>query len=268
MKRLVSIFIILLIGFSAEAQRLIPFLPEPGQATGAAVVVCPGGSYLWLGRKVEGTEVAEKLRENGIAAFVLYYRHAGTRYFLLGPLAFPQTHYPKALQDVQNAVISIRSKAGEYGIDTSKIGVMGFSAGGHLALNSAEEHISSGGISSRPSFVAAIYPVVTMSDEAIIHERSRKALLGSRRNDPDLRRKLSMELDIPASMPPAFVVSCMDDPTVDYHNSVALDSALTAAGIPHEYHQFKKGGHGFGSASKDADWLPLFLAWVNNLCIN
>ena len=174
MKRLVSIFIILLIGFSAEAQRLIPFLPEPGQATGAAVVVCPGGSYLWLGRKVEGTEVAEKLRENGIAAFVLYYRHAGTRFFLLGPLAFPQTHYPKALQDVQNAVISIRSKAGEYGIDTSKIGVMGFSAGGHLALNSAEEHISSGGISSRPSFVAAIYPVVTMSDEAIVHERSRQ----------------------------------------------------------------------------------------------
>ena len=185
-----------------------------------------------------------------------------------GPLAFPQTHYPKALQDVQNAVISIRSKAGEYGIDTSKIGVMGFSAGGHLALNSAEEHISSGGISSRPSFVAAIYPVVTMSDEAIVHERSRKALLGSRRNDPDLRRKLSMELDVPASMPPAFVVSCMDDPTVDYHNSVALDSALTAASIPHEYHQFKKGGHGFGSASKDADWLPLFLAWVKNLCIN
>ena len=107
-----------------------------------------------------------------------------------------------------------------------------------------------------------------MSDEAIVHERSRKALLGSRRNDPDLRRKLSMELDVPASMPPAFVVSCMDDPTVDYHNSVALDSALTAASIPHEYHQFKKGGHGFGSASKDADWLPLFLEWVKNLCKN
>lgn len=265
MKRLASIFIIFLICLSAEAQKLIPFLPEPDKATGTAVVVCPGGSYLWLGRKVEGSEVAEKLRENGIAAFVLYYRHAGTRYFLFGPLAFPQTHYPKALQDVQKAIISIRSKADEYGIDASKVGVMGFSAGGHLALNSAETYIDYDGISSRPSFVAAIYPVVTMSDEAIVHERSRKALLGSRRNDPELRRKLSMELDIPSGMPPVFIAHCLDDSSVDYRNSVVLDSALTLASIPHEYHQFEKGGHGFGSASGDADWLPYFFAWMKSL---
>jgi acetyl esterase/lipase len=272
MRRLVSIFIIILICFSSEAQKLIPFLPEPEKATGKAVIVCPGGSYYWLSRKVEGTDVAEKLQAEGIAAFVLYYRRAGTRYFLFGPLAFPQTHYPSSLNDLQNAIIEVKSKANEYGIDSSRVGVMGFSAGGHLVLNSAEEVVTHAlpgtsndgteNISSKPSFVAAIYPVVTMSNEEIVHKRSRRALLGNHRNNMELRQKLSIEQNVRGDMPPIFLVNCKDDPTVDWRNSAVLDSALTAASVPHEYHLFDKGGHGFGSASEDADWFPLFLHWL------
>jgi acetyl esterase/lipase len=274
MKRLVAIFITLILCLSAGAQKLIPFLPDPEKATGEAVIVCPGGSYYWLSRKVEGTDVAEKLQAEGIAAFVLYYRRAGTRYFLFGPLAFPQTHYPSSLNDLQDAIIEVKSKADEYGIDSSRVGVMGFSAGGHLVLNSAEEVVTQAlpgtsdkeqkSVSSRPSFVAAIYPVVTMSNEEIVHKRSRRALLGNRRNDEELRRKLSIELNVHNNMPQVFLANCKDDPTVDWRNSMVLDSALTAASVPHEYHRFDKGGHGFGSASEDADWLPLFLRWLRS----
>ena len=161
--------------------------------------------------------------------------------------------------------MEVRRKASEYSVDPSKVGVMGFSAGGHLVLNGGEEVVEDQGISSRPSFIVSVYPVVTMTDEAIVHKRSRKALLGKYRNDPDLKRKLSMELNIPSDMPPVFLVNCLDDPTVDYRNSVVMDNALTKSGIPHQYIQFPIGGHGFGISSPQADWLPLFLDWFEDL---
>lgn len=251
---------VLLSALSSQARRLSVFFPEADKANGAAVIVCPGGSYYWLSRKIEGTEVAKKLADAGFTAFVLHYRHAGTRYFLFGNMAVPRNHYPKALDDLREAVMEVRRKASEYSVDPSKVGVMGFSAGGHLVLNGGEEVVEDQGISSRPSFIVSVYPVVTMTDEAIVHNRSRKALLGKYRNDPDLKRKLSMELNIPSDMPPVFLVNCIDDPTVDYRNSVVMDNALTKSGIPHQYIQFPIGGHGFGISSPKADWFPLF--WI------
>ena len=235
MRRIALILLtVVMFGLSAYARRLTAFLPEPDKANGAAVIVCPGGSYYWLSRKVEGAEVAQKLAEAGFTAFVLHYRHAGTRYFLFGNMAIPQNHYPNALDDLREAVMEVRRKASEYSVDPSKVGVMGFSAGGHLVLNSGEEVIEHQGISSCPSFIVSVYPVVTMTDETIVHKRSRKALLGKHRNDSELRHRLSMELNIPSDMPPVFLVNCLDDPTVDYHNSVVMDNALTNSGIPHK----------------------------------
>ena len=256
---------VLMFGLSAYAHRLTAFLPEPDKANGAAVIVCPGGSYYWLSKKTEGTEVALKLAAAGFTAFVLHYRHAGTRYYLFGNMAIPQNHYPNALDDLREAVMKVRRKASEYSVDPSKVGVMGFSAGGHLVLNSGEEVIEDQGISSLPSFIVSVYPVVTMTDETIVHKRSRKALLGKHRNDSELRHRLSMELNIPSDMPPVFLVNCLDDPTVDYRNSVVMDNALTNSGIPHKYIQFPTGGHGFGTSSPKADWFPLFLDWFEDL---
>lgn len=265
MRRLALVLLAALIfGLSADARRLTVFLPEPDKANGAAVIVCPGGSYYWISRKAEGADVARRLAEKGFTAFVLHYRHAGTRYFLFGGLAISQCHYPSALDDLRRAIVEVRSKASEYSVDPSRVGVMGFSAGGHLALNACKEVIEIQGISSRPSFVVPVYPVVTMSDETLVHRRSRKALLGKRRNDPDLRRRLSMELDIPAEMPPVFLVSCKDDPVVDCRNSEVMDKALTVSGIPHKHIQFPSGGHGFGVSSPKASWFDLFLDWLGN----
>lgn len=262
MKRLTLLLLTALLSVvTAYSQKLTAFIPEPDKANGAAVVVCPGGSYYWLSKKVEGTMVAERLADAGFAAFLLYYRHSGTRYFLFRDLAFPQNHYPDALDDLRDAVIGIRKNASEYSIDPSRIGVMGFSAGGHLVLNSGEEVIEDQGISSRPSFIVSVYPVVTMSDESIVHKRSRTALLGRRVKDESLRRRLSMELDVPSDMPPVFLVNCADDPIVDYRNSEVMDKALSKSGIPHMYIQYPSGGHGFGVSSGDADWFGHFLDW-------
>lgn len=258
MKRLPAILMLLFLWCQASGQKLVPFLPEPERSNGMAVIVCPGGSYYWLSRKTEGADVAEKLREEGYAAFLLNYRHAGTRYFLFRGLAFPQNHYPDALEDLGAAIREVRSKASEYSVDPDRVGALGFSAGGHLALDAGKE-LDSG---SRPSFIAAVYPVVTMTDEEIVHDRSRRALLGRKYGDSTLRRKLSMELDIPADMPPVFLATCKDDAVVDYRNSVVLDQALSEAGVLHVFKLFETGGHGFGLSSQSADWLPFFLDFV------
>ena len=250
MPRLVLLILLCLLSLQARAGNLKVFLPDPGKANGEAVIICPGGSYHWLSKKVEGTEVAGKLRDMGYAAYVLHYRRSGTRYFLFRGLAFPQNHWPDAHEDLLDAIRTVRS--GGY----SKVGVMGFSAGGHLALSSGEffgngspffGHGSREG--DRPDFIVAVYPVVTMCREDIVHERSRRALLGSRLRDVSLRDSLSMEKNVPDDMPQVFLTNCKDDPIVDWRNSEVMDSALTAKGIPHMYMQYGKGGHGYGVSS-------------------
>lgn len=259
---------------------LTPFFPEAGTANGTSVIVCPGGSYFWLDRKVEGEEVARWLAAQGITAFLLEYRTGGKVNFVFGTrLLYGGNHFPHMLQDVQKAILHVRNNAAEYGVDPCRLGVMGFSAGGHLAMLSAEkygpEYLQRCGTevnaSLRPDFVAPIYPVVTMTDTRYRHNKSKRGLLGEyRMNNRKLHRQLSLELNVPDDCCPVFLVNCQDDPVVNYHNSVLLDSALTQKNISHRYICYPVGGHGFGcrqicSGADVYDWKEEFLRWLEKV---
>lgn len=245
--------------------EMTPFL-APGTEN-MAIVVCPGGSYFWHDITTEGYDVARWLQKNGISAFVLRYRTAMVPAFVMRfRYVFRGNRYPDPQEDLRRAITYIKARADEYGIDTHRIGAMGFSAGGHLVMSAAEFFDSD----VRPAFVAPIYPVVTMS-ASCVHKRSRRALLGdSRKNNRVLRDSLSLEKHVPTDCPPIFLVNCKDDPIVDWHNSVLLDSALTAKGIPHTYIQYHTGGHGFGASDTKGtaecrQWKAEFLKWVKML---
>ncbi|MBO7069477.1 MAG: alpha/beta hydrolase [Bacteroidaceae bacterium] len=231
-----------------------------------AVIVCPGGSYFWHDMKNEGRYVAEWLQANGISAFILKYRTAGTPAFVLRyRYLFRGNRYPDAHDDLRQALKTVRERAAELGIDPNKVGAMGFSAGGHLVMSCAELLPKE----ERPAFVASVYPVVTMTEKCV-HKRSRRALLGDdKKNDKTLRALLSLEQNVPDDCPPVFLLNCQDDPIVNYHNAELLDSALSLKNIPHSYIQYKTGGHGFGaSASKGTEecrsWKDEFLKWVRH----
>ena len=238
-----------------SCQKKVVLMPYPANSSSdaqfstsgirPAIIICPGGSYFWHDMETEGYEVARWLQQQGIAAFVLRYRTA---------------YVPAFIQ----AIRYVKSHAGLYGVDTCKIGVMGFSAGGHLAMYAAEFFTSS----DRPAFVAPIYPVVTMSAPCV-HRRSRRGLLGeSKKRNQTLRDSLSLEKHVPYDCPPVFLVNCKDDPVVDFQNSVLLDSALTANKVPHVYYQYQTGGHGFGASDQKGtaecrQWKNAFLEWLS-----
>lgn len=223
--------------------------------TRTAVIVCPGGSYHHLGLKSEGNTTATWFAENGVTAFVLKYRTAESFY-----------HHPAMLQDIQRAIQLVRENAEEYDIDPSKVGVIGFSAGGHLVTmageffethNEIEKLDIPCEVSLRPDFVIPVYPVVTMQDD-IAHRWSRNSLLGKGAKNQTQERKdeFSMELNVPANMPPTYVVVCDDDPVVIPENSLRLYDALQAAGIPSRLARYPWGKHGFGM--KDNDFMKEF----------
>ncbi len=250
---------------SPAKARLTPYL-VPGN-NNPAVIVCPGGSYFWLDRETEGRLVAKWLQENNISAFVLEYRTAGVPAFVTRcRFIFRGRRYPDAQDDLRDAIRHIREHSDEYGISPNNIGVMGFSAGGHLVMSSAELFAPE----DRPAFIACIYPVVSMSAD-VTHKRSRRALLGeSRKRNKLLRDSLSLERHIPNDCPPVFIVNCKDDPVVDYRNSVLLDSALTVARAPHTYIQYETGGHGFGASDEKGSpecrgWRNEFIEWFTEL---
>lgn len=248
------------------AQKLTPYLLEGEKAT-PAVIVCPGGSYSWHDRRTEGEDVARWLQSEGISAFVLEYPVQGVWAFVTHSRYLVRGHqYPDAIVALQDAIAKVRNNAEEYHIDPHQIGVMGFSAGGHLVAMSgmyytADDH--------RPDFVVPIYPVVTLRNTPWTHKRSRRALLGEyRKRQTAWQDSLSLELHVRPDMPPVFLVNCIDDPVVHYHNSELLDSALTAQRVPHHYLQYKTGGHGFGADSIKAgqeaiQWKNEFLQWLN-----
>ena len=247
---------------------LRPFIAEKGDGT--AVIVCPGGSYFWLDRDGEGEMVAKWLQSNGISAFVLHYRTAGFgAYFWHYRRVFKGNQYPDMLADAQRAMQYVKEHSDEYKINPNRLGIMGFSAGGHLAMSTA---CFANNDENRPSFVATIYPVVTMNDP-YAHQRSRRALLGEKRaNNQVLRDSLSLEQHIPTNCPPVFITNCADDQVVDYHNSILLDNALTEKNIKHIYIQYQTGGHGFGaSEEKGSDechqWKNEFINWIQDLKI-
>ncbi|MCC8035568.1 MAG: alpha/beta hydrolase [Rikenellaceae bacterium] len=204
------------------------FLPEPSLADGRAVVICPGGSYMGLAMNHEGRDVARWLAERGIAGIVLKYRMPG------GKGDIP-------LSDVGKAIRTVRENASAWNIDQSRVGVMGFSAGGHLASMAITELHGSEG---RPDFGILVYPVISMKDE-LTHFESRKNLTGADSYRDDLSR-FSSETRVTASAPPVLIFYSADDDIVDVRNGTAFFDACIAAGVPAEMHVYPTGGHGWG----------------------
>ena len=205
---------------------------------------------------------------------MLRYRVAGKFEFVAKYRSFFRgNRHPDMICDLQRAIQLIRERY------QGPVGVMGFSAGGHLAMSGAEffdtNFLARYGIepqvSLRPDFVAPIYPVVTLRDPRYVHRRSRLGLLSEPRvKNQALMDSLSLELHVKPNTPPVFLVSCQDDPVVDYHNALLLDSALTVKHIPHRHLQFETGGHGFGADpsrqnAETSTWQQAFVEWIKLL---
>ncbi|MBO4916617.1 MAG: alpha/beta hydrolase [Bacteroidales bacterium] len=263
----------------AESSEVVMYSYRPENPNGIGVIVCPGGSYYWLDVKGEGLEVAEWLRSNGFTAFVLLYRTAGFGAFFWHYRYLDRgNRHPDMITDAQRALQWVREHSYEYSIDKDKIGMMGFSAGGHLVMSAAcfssTDFLARAcvphGEDLRPAFVAPIYPVVTLS-EPYVHKRSRRGLLGdNRQHSRVMIDSLSLERHIPDDCPPVFIVNCKDDPVVDYHNSEILDRALAEKGVPHVYFQYEKGKHGFGVSNvygtpESRKWKDEFLKWIRSV---
>lgn len=249
--------------------ELTPYLVK-GNTPAPAVIVCPGGSYFWHDMVNEGSKVAEWLNANGISAFVPRYRTAYVPAFITHfRLLFRGNRYPDALNDLRQSLRLVRHQAQEYNIDTTKIGVMGFSAGGHLVMSAVELLPRS----EWPAFVVPVYPVVSFVDPCV-HKRSRRGLLGdSREHNKQLCDSLSLERHVPQDCPPVFLINCKDDPIVNHRNAELLDSALTAKNVPHKFIQYKTGGHGFGASEKKGSaecrqWKAEFIKWFRTLNLN
>lgn len=231
------------------------YLPAPGKATGTGIVVCPGGGYGHLAIDHEGEQVAQWLIGEGIAAFVLQYRHA------------PDYGHPIPLQDAQRAVRTARHRAAEWGVRPDRIGILGFSAGGHLTASTGILHAAgdpgaadpADRESARPDFMVPVYPVITMRDD-FTHRGSRKNLLGEN-PDPALVERYSLERQVTADTPPAFLVHTSEDQAVPVENAVQLYLALHQAGVPAEMHIYEKGRHGLGLGGGDA----AFATWPGHL---
>jgi len=228
-----------------DKPTLTVFLPPADKATGAAVVICPGGGYGGLAADHEGKQVAEWLNSLGVAAFMLKYRLA------------PRYHHPAPLQDAQRALRMVRAGAKEWKIDPQRIGIWGFSAGGHLA-STAGTHFDKGKpeaedqierVSCRPDFLILAYPVITM-DSSFTHMGSRVNLIG-KNPDPKLVEDLSNEKQVTQETPPTFLFHTNADTAVPPENSVQFYLALRKAKVPAELHIYEYGQHGVGLAPKD-----------------
>lgn len=236
------------------------YLPPPERATGTAVVVCPGGGYGHLAIGHEGHDVAEWLNNLGVAAFVLKYRIAPYR-------------HPAPLGDAQRAVRLVRARAGQWRVDPRRVGIMGFSAGGHLA-STAATHFDAGNADSadpverescRPDFAILCYPVISLISD-FTHKGSLRNLLGDA-PDPDLLNNLSNQTQVTGQTPPTFLFHTGADTGVPVEHSLAFYAALRTAGVPAELHVYQEGRHGVGLASDDpvlstwparlADWLKI-----------
>jgi acetyl esterase/lipase len=222
-----------------DIPTLTPYWPDPAKATGAAIVICPGGGYGGLAGH-EGEHYARFLNESGIAGFVLKYRLGSAGY-----------RHPIMLQDAARAVRLVRARAGEWKLDPEHIGIMGSSAGGHLA-STLVTHFDAGKpdaadpierASSRPDLGILCYAVITMGEYT--HRGSRSNLLG---NDPspELIREVSNELQVTKDTPPCFIWHTYEDNAVPVENSLHFAEALRKAGVPFDLHVYQKGQHGLG----------------------
>jgi acetyl esterase/lipase len=230
-----------------DIPTLTPYLPETGTGTGAAIVICPGGGYGGLASH-EGVDYARFLNEQGIAGFVLKYRLGSNGY-----------RHPAMLQDAARAVRIVRARAAEWNLDPKRIGIMGSSAGGHLA-STVLTHFDAGRTddpdsierqSSRPDLGILCYAVITMGE--FTHQGSKNNLLGKNPSE-DLVRNLSNELQVTKETPPTFLWHTWEDTAVPVENSLQFAEAMRRAGVPFDLHIYQKGGHGLGLGS--AKWDP------------
>lgn len=230
-----------------DIPTLTPFLPDPDKATGAAIVICPGGGYGHLAPS-EGPDYARFFNEYGITCFVLQYRLGSDGY-----------RHPAMLQDAARALRTVRSRAAEWKVDPKRIGIIGSSAGGHLA-STLLTHFDAGKpdatdpieqVSSRPDLGILCYPVISFGEFA--HKGSRKNLLGEDPS-PELVSNLSNELQVTKDTPTCFLWHTYEDKGVVIENSLLFAAALRKAGVPFDLHIYQKGPHGLGLGSKE--WNP------------
>lgn len=252
----------ILIVSKVSRPSLTIFLAPKAKATGAAVIICPGGGYTNLAMGYEGTEVAQRFNESGISAFVLKYRIPNDETMIhkeIGPL-----------QDAQRALLLVRSRAAEWGIDSKRIGIMGFSAGGHLAAT-AGTHFQRNYIdnplrvSLRPDFMLLIYPVISFKSP-IAHMGSAHNLLGPKPTKEQID-EFSNEMQVTDLTPPAFLVHAKDDNVVPYANSLVFAGALKNHHIPAKIFLYEQGGHGFGMTNNTSSkrWMDLCIEWISGL---
>lgn len=233
------------------------YLPPKEKANGAAVVICPGGGYGALVMNKEGFAIAEYFVKQGVAAFVLKYRLPDDKTMKnksIGPL-----------QDAQQAIALVRQRALQWNVDTARVGIMGFSAGGHLA-STAATHFSrpvitlKQQVSVRPDFLILVYPVISMTD-SLGHSGSRDNLLG-KNPSPQKIKFFSNELQVTAQTPPAFLVHAGDDKVVDVDNSISFYEALRHNKVPAEMHIYPKGDHGFVLKMPVEEWMHICAKWM------
>ena len=245
-----------------DKPSLTLYLPAKDKANGAAVVICPGGGYGHLAMDHEGHQIAQWLNSLGVAGFILKYRHSrsGAGY-----------GHPAPLQDAQRAIRMVRRRAEQWNVDSSRIGIIGFSAGGHLA-SSAGTHFNTrygeardaiDELSCRPDFMILGYPVISFT-EWYTHKGSRKNLLGEKL-DPQLVEHFSNEKQVTPETPPTFLVHADDDRGVPVENSISFYLALRKAKVPAEMHIYEKGGHGFGPGTGKgacSSWMTRCADWM------
>ena len=233
------------------------FLPEEKRATGAAVIICPGGGYSWESTQLEGVSIAKAFMRKGVTAFVLKYRLPNDSIMVdktIGPL-----------QDAQQAIKVVRQRAVEWGVDPRKIGIMGFSAGGHLAAT-AGTHFNKAyipndrNISLRPDFMILVYPVISMTDQ-LTHFESRENLLGNSYRAEDILQ-FSNELHVTSDTPPTWLTHAGDDNMVTVGNSVIFYQELIRNKIPTEMHLYPKGNHGFVLSIPTDKWMQPLFEWM------
>lgn len=235
------------------------FLPQVPNKAASSIIICPGGGYSILAIDHEGIEVAKTLNAMGIAAFVLKYR--------IPDSSCMDNKENVPLMDAQQALKIVRENAAKWKIDTAKIGVMGFSAGGHLA-SSLSTHFNDPVISNtnhtslRPDFAVLIYPVISFKS-SITHQGSKENLIG-KNPLPALVHRFSNEERVTSKTPPAFLVHAADDDAVPVANSISFAEALLRNKVPTELHIYQNGGHGFGLHNKTTkdEWMDRLKNWL------
>ena len=246
--------------FCVTDPTLTVFYPEERHEKMPAIIVCPGGGYARLAYDKEGLDIAAEYAKNGFVAFVLKYRLPSERIM--------EDKSKGPLQDVQRAVRLVRRDAETYGVDADKIGVIGFSAGGHLASTACTLYDyktyedADSVVSARPDYGVLIYPVISM-EFGLTHHGSHENLIGGLGDENLLTTLFSADKQVKQGNPPVFIVHAADDRAVPYKNSLHFVEAMIENDNKVEFHLFPEGGHGFGlgAGRHTGEWMDMMLRW-------